>query len=258
MRQSLPLTAAMTALVLSACGPAEVVVTAEIQIDDPQSGTTVSRALPNLQIDLLPYDRDVVFDSLSRVAETPEPEIPPDVLEAQAVVAAAQQEWRDLEARWSVLRDTLQKLNTELGRYSPAEAQYRLLFRDFQDLEAEYNRVNGQQDRAFARFDSLQRAGLQREQEVRLLRQAWADEAFADVTPILRERIRASGLPMVVDTTDASGTVAFRVKPGQYWLHARYEQPYTELYWNVPVTAQRGEPVQVVLSRANALERPKL
>jgi hypothetical protein len=33
---------------------------------------------------------------------------------------------------------------------------------------------------------------------------------------------------------------------------------YTELYWNVPVTVERGEPVQVTLTPANAEERIRL
>ncbi|MFN7133406.1 MAG: hypothetical protein ACK4N5_15105, partial [Myxococcales bacterium] len=69
------------------------------------------------------------------------------------------------------------------------------------------------------------------------------DEAFADASAIFRERLRAVKLPMVVDTTDAGGLARFTgLKPGQYWIHARYDQPYTELYWNLPVTVERGEP----------------
>ena len=70
----------------------------------------------------------------------------------------------------------------------------------------------------------------------------------------------ATGLDLAVDTTDASGVARgnLRVAPGQYWVHARYELPYTELYWNVPIDVVRGEPIQVRLTRENAEERISL
>ena len=118
-----------TALV-SACGPTQVVVVAEIAADGPSQGAE-ARALADLEIRLFPYDRDVVFDSMTAAAASPEPPIPDSVLDAQTEVAAAQQAWRDLEARWNVLRDTLQTLSDELETLSRGSAQYRFLFREF-------------------------------------------------------------------------------------------------------------------------------
>ena len=61
------------------------------------------------------------------------------------------------------------------------------------------------------------------------------------------------------DTTDASGIAdGFEAKAGDYWVTARYELPYTELYWNVPITVVRGDPIQVRLTRENATSRVKL
>ena len=65
-----------------------------------------------------------------------------------------------------------------------------------------------------------------------------------------------SGLDIVTDTTEAAGYVQLAVAPGNYWVHARYELPTEELYWNVPITVVRGEPLEVRLTRANALSRP--
>ncbi|HSM60590.1 MAG TPA: hypothetical protein VK849_07310 [Longimicrobiales bacterium] len=62
----------------------------------------------------------------------------------------------------------------------------------------------------------------------------------------------------MADTTDASGVASFEVKPGRYWVHARYDLPYTELYWNVQVDIERGDPTQVRLDPSNAEERIKL
>ena len=86
----------------------------------------------------------------------------------------------------------------------------------------------------------------------------WGDQVFADASVIFAQKIDASGLDVAADTTDASGIATFEVKPGQYWAYARFELPFTELYWNIPVTVARGEPVQLQLNRANAQERPRL
>ena len=64
---------------------------------------------------------------------------------------------------------------------------------------------------------------------------------------------------MLYDTTDASGIAdGFEAKAGDYWVTARYELSYTELYWNILITVVRGEPEQVRLTRDNATSRPKL
>ncbi|MCH7892266.1 MAG: hypothetical protein IH921_12265 [Gemmatimonadetes bacterium] len=159
MTNSKFLLALLGTAILSACGPTQVVVTAEIAATDPtQAGEP--RALGDLEIRLFPYDRDAIFDSLTAAAPTPEPAIPDSVLDAQNQVAAAQQAWRDTEARWNVLRDTLQTLTEVLDQMSRAQGQYRILFRDFQDLDDEYARVEGQRDTAFEEFTSLQAASM--------------------------------------------------------------------------------------------------
>ena len=133
-----------------------------------------ARALGDLEIRMFGYDRDVVFDSLTALATTPEPAIPDSVLDAQNQVAAAQQAWRDTEARWNVLRDTLQTLTEELDQLSRGQAQYRVLFRDFQDLDDEYVRVERQRNAAFENFTSLQAASVVAAEETRLIREQWA------------------------------------------------------------------------------------
>ena len=243
---------------LSGCGPTQVVVTAEIGPDDPSQGGE-PRALSDLEIRMFPYDRDAIFDSLTAAATTPEPAIPDSVLDAQNQVAAAQQAWRDTEARWNVLRDTLQTLTEELDQLSRGQAQYRLLFRDFQDLDEEYVRVERQRDASFENFTSLQAASVAAAEETRVLREQWANEAFAGVGEMLTLHERASGLATLYDTTDAGGIAdGFEAKAGEYWITARYELPYTELYWNVPVTVVGAEPAQFRLTRENATVRPKL
>jgi hypothetical protein len=256
MKHSKFLLALLGTALVSACGPTQVVVVAEISPDDASQGAE-ARALADLEIRLFPYDRDVVFDSMTAAASTPEPAIPDSVLDAQTQVAVAQQAWRDMEVRWNVLRDTLQTLSDELETLSRGSAQYRFLFRDFQDLDDEYSAVERRRDGAFEDFTSLQAASMAAAEQTRALREQWADEAFAEVGVVMSLHERASGLASLYDTTDASGVAELEAKAGDYWVTARYELPYTELYWNVPLTVG-GEPAQVRLTRENASVRPNL
>lgn len=255
-RSSLLLAAA--SLALAACGPAQVVVTSEVAVEDPATGETVVRPISDMEVQILPFDRDAIFDSLATSFGTPEPEIPQEILDAQAEISEAQQRWRQLENRWNTLRDTLQTIGEELEQYSRGEARYVALYREFSDMEGEYAQVERQMESAFAEFDSLQKANISAVQGIRMEREDWANQAFEGVGDVWTAKIRASGLDVAADTTNANGVANFAVKPGQYWVHARLEEVYTELYWNVPVTVEKGEPVTVNLTRENAQVRPKL
>jgi hypothetical protein len=258
MRSTLPYAMALL-LAAGACSSAEVVVSVEIEVTGAEGGTQ-QLALSDLVVQLLPFDRDAVFDSLTRAFPEPEPSVPQELIAAREQVQAAQAEWDAAQRRWSLIRDTLQGLSNALEQYNRGEARYAVLFREFQDFDSQLAGQERQMNQAFARFDSLQRGTIRASDSVRILQDNWADEAFADVGTVFRDKQLASGLPAVVDTTDASGVARgkFRVRPGQYWLHARYPMTYTELYWNVPVTVERGDPVQVTLTRANAEERIRL
>ena len=85
----------------AACGPGEIEVTAAIEVPDPDAeGQMVSRPIADAEIQVIPFDRDMVFDSLMGAFSTPEPEIPADVLAAQEEIATAQIEWNTAEATW--------------------------------------------------------------------------------------------------------------------------------------------------------------
>jgi hypothetical protein len=258
-RSALPF--AMSLLVAAAaCGPAQVVVTIEIDFDDPDAGGSIMRALSDLEVRLLPYDRDAIFDSMTAAFDTPEPAIPDDLVEARNEVRVAQEEWQQSQARWNTIRDTLQKLNTALEQYSRGEDRYTALFREWNDFDGELSGVDRQMTRSFDRFTELQQGTIRASDSVRILQDNWGDEAFLEVGEVFDEKSRASRLSEATDTTDANGVARrnLQVKPGVYWVHARYELAYTELYWNVMITVVRGEPYQVRLTRENADERIKL
>ena len=247
--------AMVASLAVAACGPAVLEITAELNLDSPEGGT-VARPLADLDIRLLPYDRDQVFDSLTQAAPTPEPQVPADILAAQEQVAAAQQEWRETEDRWNTLRDTLQSLTTALEGLNRGETRYTTLFREWQDLDRQYQQVERAVQGAFQRFETLQAETIERVDSVRFIQEDWADQAFADAAAVMAAKAREAGLDPAADTTDAQGMARFEVRPGDYWIYARHELPYNELYWNIPVSVARGEPLQIRLSAENAERRP--
>ena len=246
-------------LFAAACGPGQVGVTAELEVPDPdQEGATVSRAIADLEIQILPFDRDLIFDSMAIAFGTPEPPIPEDLLDAQAAIAAAQSEWNSAEATWGNGRERLQGIVDEMEPLNQAEARYVALFLEFQDVEAQVARAERTKDQAFRTFTELQQGYLQRADSMRIIRDQWADEAFATTFEVFALKLRDLGQEILADTTDAQGYALMDVPPGQWWVHAYYEQAYSELYWNIPITVERGDPVQVRLTRESAEERPIL
>ena len=260
MRRSLPF--ALSLLVATAaCGPAEVVVSIEVDMPNPDGEGTVIQALSDIEVQLVPFDRDALFDQMATAYGTPEPEVPQELIDARTEVQAAQAEWDAAQRRWATIRDTLQKLNDAMEPLARGEARYVALFREWQDWDSQYGAAEREVERTFEAFNELQTGTIRASDSVRILQDNWADEAFADIGTVFSDAAAASGLDWVVDTTDANGIARgnLEVAPGQYWVHARYELAYTELYWNVPITVEKGsEPMTVTLNRSNAQERIKL
>lgn len=244
------LTAATAAIAFTACGPAEVIIVAEL-------GEGVdARPLNAVEVQLLPYDRDMLFDSLATAATRPEPEIPADLLAAQVEIADARNAWRDAETRWGILRDTLAKLDSVLVELNTGERRYQTLYLEWEDFHADYQSADRAKVTLFERFTGLQEATLTRMDSINFELDDWAAEAFVDVDAVAAAMIDVSGLDVATDTTEAEGSARLEVKPGDYWVYARFELPTEELYWNVPITVVRGEPLVVRLNRENADSRP--
>lgn len=261
MRRSLFSLATGLTIALSACSPAQVVVTGEIEQPDPtaEEGTMRTVPLSNMVVELVPFDRDVVFDSLTEAAETPEPEIPEELREAQVAIQEAQRRWQNLETRWNTLRDTLETLNEEIAQYSRGEARYIALYREWEPLDQEYQRVDRQVTEAFEEFSELQEESFAQLEELRIQRENWAEVAYADVPTIFQERMDELGRETMVDTTSADGVAVFEDVPdGEWWVHARWQLPTVELYWNEAIQVPGGEVTEVLLDRAKAEERTTL
>ncbi len=259
MRRTLPFALSLL-LAAGACGPAEVVVTMEIDVPNPEGEGTIVQPLSDIEVQLIPFDRDAVFDSMTASYGTPEPEIPDELLQQRNAVQEANAAWQENTRRWQTIRDTLQALNELMEPLARGESRYVVLFREWQDWDSQLGAAERSMESSFDTFDELQRGTIRASDSIRILQENWADDAFAGIGPVFAEKARTSGLDWVVDTTDASGVARrnLRVAPGAYWVHARYELAYTELYWNFPIDVQRGEPITVVLNRENAQERVKL
>ena len=194
---------------LTACGQAELVVTAEMN-QPGDDGSQQMRPLADLEIQVLPYDRDAVFDSMTTAYATPEPPIPDSVLQAQEQVRTAQEEWRSAETRWQAGRDRLQAITTEMDGLTRGETRYAVLFREFGDVEAEVARLERTMNSAFEEFDSLQKASLNAIEQACIMQANWADDVFAEVGEAISQRITATGRGIQVDTTDAQGIATCR------------------------------------------------
>lgn len=257
MRRRALLAVVAGSVLLAACGQPQVVVRAEIESPDPEGEGTMTVPLRDKVVTLLPYDRDLIFDSLAAAAAEPEPEIPDTLLEKRDEVAEAQRQWREAEAQWNAIRDRMKQITTQMEGLNRGERRYRELFQEFDQLENRVQRAERDVDRSFQRFDSLQQTILQQSEELRIRREQWADEAFAEVGEAMERKLRDTGRKEFMDTTNANGVVRFRVPKGQWWVHARHELAYDELYWNVPVEVQ-ADSVLVILNRENAEARPNL
>ncbi|MGH7480565.1 MAG: hypothetical protein ACRELV_00290 [Longimicrobiales bacterium] len=256
MKRLVLLTIASMTIALTGCGQGEVAVIARL-VSPGTGGAADTVALESLPVRLLPYDRDAIFDSLSAAYAEEEPQIPDSLIALQQQIAEAQATWQQAELEWAQVRDTLQAMSERLSSLSRASAEYRVLFNEFSDVEPREAQLNQQREAAFARFTELQSRLSQSSQEITALRAQWSDEAFASVDSIIEVRLEELGLEEHADTTSSAGVATFNVPAGQWWVYARYELPYTELYWNVPVEVPAGEST-VRLSRENAEERPKL
>jgi hypothetical protein len=240
--------------VLAACGRTEVVVQGQLEGDEGQAV-----ALGNLPFRILPYDRDAIFDSLRMAYGTPEPEVPPDVLALQDSIARAQQQWTSATARWGALRDSLQTMNRRLQGMSRASGGYVVLFREVNALFDQEAAAEREMNQSFARFTDLQNRFTTQAQDIRLQREQWEDAAYADVDRVIAVRLRELRREPAADTLDANGVRRVRgLRGGDWWVTAHFDLPFEELYWNVPVRVERGEPARVQLTRETAQVRPKL
>lgn len=254
MRASaLTLVLALSASVLlAACGGGEVVVKAT-------ASTEAGEASPveDMVVTFLPYDRDSIFDALDRQAETPPPEIPQSLRDQFDEVIEAQRVWRDAEDEWSSVRDSLEILSEQMEGLDRTSREYMEAFDQFEQLEGQVGALERRKDRLFQRFDSLQRAVVDRSDSVRAAIRNWEEDAYYGYVDLTDSIVRARGKEIHRDTTDARGIARASLPAGDWWVYARTTPgPYEELYWNLHVVPSEVDTLE--LSRENAELRPSL
>lgn len=257
-RVLLMLATASAAWTLAACGGTEVTVTAHLEQQSAATGEMETAALGSLPVRILPFDRDAVFDSLSNAYPEPEPQIPDSIFDLQQRVIEAQQQWQQAETRWATLRDSLQTLSDRMASMDQSSGEYFALFQEFNSMESEVNTLEERSNTMFDEFTSLQERLNTQSREISLARQNWADEAFASVDSVFQAKYEQLGLEERWDTTNAQGVAYFRGVPsGTWWVSARYERQFDQLYWNVPVEVS-GDQVEVELTADNAEVRQQM
>lgn len=258
MRRLVLMLAAGAVLGLAACGGGDVTVTAQLE-QDMATGETETVALSSLPVRLIPFDRDAIFDSLEAAYPEPEPEIPDSIFDLQTRVIEAQTTWRDANAEWELLRDSLQSISDRMQGMDQSSGEYFALFQEFNDLEGRVNTLQEDADSAFTEFTEFQQRLNTQSREITIARQNWADEAFAPVDSIFDARHEELGLEARWDTTGAEGVAYFGSVPsGEWWVNARYDRQFDELYWNVPIQVNSGEELQVELNADNAEVRQQM
>ena len=257
-RVVLLLAVAGAAWTLTACGGGDVTVTAQLEQATAEDGSE-TMALSSLPIRLIPFDRDAVFDSLSEAYPEPEPAIPDSIFELQDRVISAQQAWRAADSRWGLLRDSLMAISNRMSGMDQSSGEYYALFQDFNEMESEVNDLEDRADSAFTEFTTLQQRLNTQSREITIARENWAAEAFEPVDSIFDARYEQLGLEAQWDTTGAQGVARFSGVPaGDWWVNARYDRQFDELYWNVPIQVNSGETVQVELTEENAEVRQQM
>jgi hypothetical protein len=239
---------------------ATVVVTMEMDVANPDGPGMVTHPLSDIEVQLLPFDRDAVFDSMEAAFGMQEPIIPASLIADRERLREVQIEWQEHQERWTSIRERLTGLSERMEGLNRGETLYVTLYRQWIALEEELGTVELQMNASFDNFSILQELTIEASDSIRALRERWGDRAFEGVGEVFFAKLQASELDMVTDTTDASGVARenLTVKPGRYWIYARYELTYSELYWNFPIDVEAGEPIVIALTRANAEESIKL
>lgn len=260
MRPRKLLASAFAVMVLAGCSKGQMVVTAEIEVPDPENeGQMITSPLSDFEVRIYPFDRDLVFDSLTQAASSPEPQIPDSLADARARVQELQRDWQSSRTQWQTIRDRLNEINGELEGMSRTDARYVTLFNEFQAVERNLAGAERDMNSSFAEFDELQRAVIAQSEQIQIQIDSWADDAFESVGDVFAAKMAESRRAILYDTTGAQGsTGTIELQPGTWWVNGRYELAFDELYWNVLVTVEGSEPVMVRLDDSNAVVRPNL
>ncbi|MCG8469506.1 MAG: hypothetical protein MJB57_15080 [Gemmatimonadetes bacterium] len=211
---------------LTACGNT---TTVQVLMDGAEAPQPVS----DHEVQFLPFDRDSLFQAIAAQSSTPEPQVPADLRAAADSVQVLQAAWRDAEASWNEVRDSLRGISDQLQSLDARSREYRELFDGFGAMEGRERSLNNRRQNTFDAFTALQQTTQERLDSVRAVIESWEDVAFADYNDIETDLLEGLGRQIVYDTTDATGYVTQTLSGGPWWIHSRVRVPSGELYWNL-------------------------
>lgn len=243
--------ATLLAASLLGCGGSELTVRV-VQ----ESGGGEPQGVADHVVWFYPYDRDSLFAELAAAAPEPEPSVPEDLRREFEEIGALQETWREADAEWAEVRDSLQSLSDRLNGMDRRSREYLQLYQRFTALEGRERELNRRKSQAFDAFDERQKAALARSDSVRAVVQAWEDAAFQEYPEREAELLERIGREVHEDTTGAEGHVTRSLSGSPWFVHTRLSTPNGELYWNVQVDPASMDTLQ--LSRENAEERLRL
>jgi hypothetical protein len=195
----------------------------------------------------------------ARGIREPEPEIPADLMVLQDSIAGAGAVDALRRRAGALPRQPARTCQRAWTRLSRASGQY-VVACSTSSMRWKRRSRDGQRqmNQAFDRFQGPAGPVRARAQETRLAREQWADAAYNDVERIIAARLRELRRRSGGHAGRERHRAAARARAWPVVGHARYDLPFEELYWNIPITVERGEPAQVQLTRQTAEVRPKL
>lgn len=207
-----------------------------------------------LEIRLIPYNRDSIFSNMAEMAPAPEPEPPADLLELRDSITVAQELWREAEATWNDARSELQTLSERMKGMNRSSNEYFAAYERFDELDALEARTSRDKDQYFERFTELQSRYTERADSFAAVLTTWEDETFQGYREIVDSLEEEIGRTELFDTTDAAGWALVSVPRGRWYVHTRFKLPFEELYWNVPYDSEGGADT-LILNNSNAETR---
>ena len=221
--------------VQSGCVPDEYHI--EVQARDPDDVT-----LPNLEITVLPFDRESIRDSIAEASGAPRPEFSELEAELAAYALPDLSGLTESFLPWQAIHDSVKHLAESLNvagsdsslqyasAYSRLRDLYQRLARSTVDRDAAIReQVGDDKDlalRAAAAADSLR---------------AWEGTTFVNFPELADSVLAQEGRAMYSATTDQDGVAEFTLTPGRWWIVATWvdpENPFREYHWNVGVTVR--------------------
>jgi len=192
--------------------------------------------LAQLALVALPYNRDSVLAVMEAKAATPRPH----TRELDSLFRI----WREPFARYArtsfrslQLRDSLAALRHQLDSLPRNAPAYQTLYRHFADLtdSVEAARLAGEPARK--ELDHLRGRLIPRIDSLRRDVTEWENSTFREYQSVVEQLTRSQ--EAMADTTGPDGRAAIRLPDGHWWIYAwAWDEgdPYSQWYWNVPVT----------------------